>query len=517
MNKASRFISIIGFLFLLTGCAPALHDAAARGDIKAVEDLLSSGGNANEKARYGYTPLMRAAESGNAGLVKLLISKGADVNARNIYDGTALKYAAQNGHTEVVKQLLLYEGADVNLALISAADGGHAEIVKLLLDKGADVNTRYADWTPLRHAARKGHASVAKMLLDRGADLDDTMKKCSEDMLWATTNVRRTVQSEAKDCLSILVPIFEAREEAKRREKEIAKAKEIETDKAREMKEIIREVVAETAKTQKQTIKSPAIQANIEKPDIAASERILSDNDIAVIIGIEGYSNLPKSDYSYNDARLVKEYAKALGFRERNIELITDEKATKTTIEKTLEVWLRNKAKPNSLIFIYYSGHGSPDPTTGESYIVPHDGDPNYLAITGYPLKRLYEKLGSLHAKEVIVVLDACFSGAGGRSVLAKGARPLVMTTTAAVPYSNMAVVSAAQGSQISSSSPEKGLGIFTYYFLKALNEGKKNVAEIYEYLKPLVEDDAKEINVQQSPSLNPTPEKLAGRFILRK
>lgn len=52
---------------------------------------------------------------------------------------------------------------------------------------------------------------------------------------------------------------------------------------------------------------------------------------------------------------------------------------------------------------------------------------------------------------------------------------------------------------------------------IKALKDGKKTIAEIYDYIKPLVEDEAKAINVQQSPSINPEPEKLKGRFGLRK
>ena len=82
---------------------------------------------------------------------------------------------------------------------------------------------------------------------------------------------------------------------------------------------------------------------------------------------------------------------------------------------------------------------------------------------------------------------------------------------------SNMAVLTATQGAQISTSSTEKQHGIFTYYFLKAIKDGKKNLLEIYEYIKPLIEDEAKMLNVQQSPSLNPEPAKLADRFILRK
>ena len=78
---------------------------------------------------------------------------------------------------------------------------------------------------------------------------------------------------------------------------------------------------------------------------------------------------------------MVKEYIKALGFKERNIELITDEKATFSSITKTLEAWLKNKAKADSKVFVYYSGHGAPDPQTGEAYLVPYDGDPNIFQL----------------------------------------------------------------------------------------------------------------------------------------
>jgi uncharacterized caspase-like protein len=168
-------------------------------------------------------------------------------------------------------------------------------------------------------------------------------------------------------------------------------------------------------------------------------------------------------------------------------------------------------------VFIYYSGHGAPEPATGEAFLVPYDGDPNYLSITGYSLKRLYGKLGLLSASEVVVILDACFSGSGGRSVLARGARPLVMNTKTLTIPPNMAVFSATQGMQISTSSTERGHGIFTYYFLKAIKDGKKNIVDIHASIKPLVEDEAKAINVQQSPSLSPDLEKLRGRFLLRK
>lgn len=112
-----------------------------------------------------------------------------------------------------------------------------------------------------------------------------------------------------------------------------------------------------------------------------------------------------------------------------------------------------------------------------------------------------------LQAKEVIVILDSCFSGAGGRSALAKGARPLAMMKETPLISANMVVLSAAEGNQISTSSPDKGHGLFTYYLLKALNDGRKNILDIYDYIRPQVEDDAKALNVRLTPQISPKTE----------
>jgi uncharacterized caspase-like protein len=243
----------------------------------------------------------------------------------------------------------------------------------------------------------------------------------------------------------------------------------------------------------------------------------MGEQDVAVVIGVEKYQDLPASDFSARDAKLVKDYLTSLGVRERNIELLLNERATQSSIRKSLESWLPNRVKKDSRVFVYYSGHGAPEPASGEAYLVPHDGDANYLSTTGYPLKMLYEKLGALPVAEIVVVLDACFSGAGGRSVLAKGARPLVVVAEGPRLTPNMAVLAATQGTQISTSSPEKGHGILTYYFLKAIKDGKRDLAEIYSVIRPQVEDEAKLLNVSQTPSLNPEPEKVKGKFRLRK
>jgi len=251
-----------------------------------------------------------------------------------------------------------------------------------------------------------------------------------------------------------------------------------------------------------------------QQPPAPAINAPADDNAVAVVIGIEKYQSLPAADYVSTDAARVRDYLRSMGYQERNIEFLSNERATFSRIRRAFESWLPNRVNPQSRVTVYYAGHGAPDPQSGAAYIVPYDGDPSYLKDTGYPLKQLYERLETLPAKQVIVLIDACFSGAGGRGALAAGARSLVRVEKTAIRGDRLAVLTSTQGTQISTSSPEKKQGIFTYYLLEALQQGKRDLLSAYAYLKPRVEDEAKRLNVEQSPLLSPDAASLKGRFM---
>ncbi|MBI5622978.1 MAG: hypothetical protein HY924_04280 [Elusimicrobia bacterium] len=102
------------------------------------------------------------------------------------------------------------------------------------------------------------------------------------------------------------------------------------------------------------------------------------------------------------------------------------------------------------------------------------------------------------------MALDACFSGAGGRSVLAKGARPLVAQVKPnALPGSGMALLTASSGEEITATLEEAGHGVFTYHLLNGLNEGRRTARGLYDYLKPRVSDDARRQNREQTPGFD--------------
>ena len=235
-------------------------------------------------------------------------------------------------------------------------------------------------------------------------------------------------------------------------------------------------------------------------PRFSAAER---PDDLAIIVGIESYSDIAsKASYAERDADAFKAHVRALGVPERNIVLLKGSKAGKASLEKNLEAWLPRMAKADSRVYFYFSGHGAPDVKTGQAYLVPWDGDPNFLESTAYPVARLYQKLGALPAKQVLVAMDSCFSGAGGRSVLASGARPLVRKIeTGAVP-AKITVLAASAGNEISGSLDDKGHGAFTYFLLEGMNAGKTTPKALNEYLTPRVQDEARRLNRDQTPQL---------------
>jgi hypothetical protein len=255
------------------------------------------------------------------------------------------------------------------------------------------------------------------------------------------------------------------------------------------------------------------VNSDVDVPSYKADE---DPSKFALVIGVESYESLPPADDAEHDAAAVRRHLLALGYPERNVIVLTGPKAGKAGIEKYVESWLPRNVDENAQVFVYFAGHGAPDPKTGRAYLVPWDGDAKYLENTGYPIKRLYDRLGALKAKRVVVALDSCFSGAGGRSVLAKGARPLVTQIDAAVPASDKLVVLAASaGDEITGTLESQGHGLFTYYLLKGLNErgGRSSARALYDFLKPKVQDAARRDGRDQTPQLQPASESATTRL----
>jgi ankyrin repeat protein len=157
------------------GGLTALTFAAREGDLQSTKLLLDAGADINQTTEYGWTPLLTAANNRHYLLGKYLVERGADVNKANKGSWTPLYIATDNRNIE---------GGDYP---VPKPDMDHLEFIKLLLEHGADPNTRAKDntltrtiftmqWfyeegcTPFVRAAQSSDTELMQLLLDWGAD-----------------------------------------------------------------------------------------------------------------------------------------------------------------------------------------------------------------------------------------------------------------------------------------------------------------------------------------------------------
>jgi ankyrin repeat protein len=209
-------LSVLGFAVMLGATAlpeAPVADAARRGDMDAVRQLLRDGADVNAAQPDGMSALHWAAERGDVQLAQMLLYAGASTETvTRIGEYTPLHIASRNGQTPVVDALLA-AGADVaattrpggTTPLHLAATGGEPTVIAALLEAGADPNAREAEWqqTPLIFAAAANRVEAIDALIAGGADpnlagepvdlvgqapLDRAASKRQEEVLAAFTN-----------------------------------------------------------------------------------------------------------------------------------------------------------------------------------------------------------------------------------------------------------------------------------------------------------------------------------------
>jgi uncharacterized protein len=121
----------------------SIWQAAAAGDMAALEAFVANGLDVDVADNEDRRPLIYAAEAGQNSAVSFLLGRGADVNATDLY-GTS--------------------------PLMAAASAGKSDTVNLLLNRGADAEAKvgplsgYAGDSASELAARNGHTDVVTIL-----------------------------------------------------------------------------------------------------------------------------------------------------------------------------------------------------------------------------------------------------------------------------------------------------------------------------------------------------------------
>jgi uncharacterized protein len=132
-----------------------VFEAAALGDLNRLRQLVRDESAANAWSSDGFSPLHLAVFFGQPEAAGYLLTKGANIEApaRN------QRFAAEAR------------------PLHSAVAAQHLEVITLLLNAGADPNSRqHGGFTPLLEAAQLGNAELADLLVAHGANKADTLE-----------------------------------------------------------------------------------------------------------------------------------------------------------------------------------------------------------------------------------------------------------------------------------------------------------------------------------------------------
>ncbi|MDE6549349.1 MAG: WG repeat-containing protein [Muribaculaceae bacterium] len=235
-------------------------------------------------------------------------------------------------------------------------------------------------------------------------------------------------------------------------------------------------------------------------------------NTFAVVIANGDYAHASKVDHAENDGRVMTQYlTRTLGIPESNVATFINATYGQmaSAISMLQDIGDAYRGSDFNLIF-YYVGHGLPDDEGKKSYILPVDIDPRMVSIC-IPLEKIYADLGTLGAKNVTVMVDACFSGTNhGEGMLVPQSMGVAMKPKSAAPVGNMVVLAATDGNETAFPYEEKSHGLFTYWLLKKLQEtsGQVTFGELSDYVIDNVKKTSVTVNRKpQTPTVATSPQ----------
>ena len=172
-----------GSRYLIPGALSPLLYAARDGRLESARTLVAAGADLEYADANGITPLLMAITNNHMDVARFLVDRGAAVNLSDWYGRTPLWAAVETRNMDVDNAEPFENGVDRGPAL---------ELIQVLLDRGADPDTRTKETPPIRRqmlrvtgslswvdftgqtpfvtASLSGDLSVMRLLLEYGAD-----------------------------------------------------------------------------------------------------------------------------------------------------------------------------------------------------------------------------------------------------------------------------------------------------------------------------------------------------------
>jgi formylglycine-generating enzyme required for sulfatase activity len=227
-----------------------------------------------------------------------------------------------------------------------------------------------------------------------------------------------------------------------------------------------------------------------------------------VVIGNGNYDDkaFKSLPCAVSDAMEVKKFFDRERLPAKHINILTN--ATSTELKATYSNWLPQGVEAQDQVFFYYSGHLALA-GNGSAYVVPRDAAAGNLSGTGIELTVLKNALWGLQAKQVVLMLDACYSGICCERGEARDQTDDPIIKVFELPDKERLVITACGPKEQALEIPRFAQGAFTHFFLQGVDEnmladanhdGRVEINEAFYYLENKVKELAKRSNHAQNP-----------------
>src|SRR5215510_13479990 len=205
----------------------------------------------------------------------------------------------------------------------------------------------------------------------------------------------------------------------------------------------------------------------------------LAEKRVALLVGNNGYENVPRLDRAINDAHALGQALKKLGFK-----VLVAEDQSRRSMSEAFLAFDRTIEFGDTALF-FFAGHGFE--IHGQNYLLPtdvaaaSDGQEELVRDASFAVERIVDRLQARGARIVILVLDACrnnpFERLGTRAI--KGTGGLAPIT----PSEGVFVVFSAGAKQtaldrLSQTDPDPN-SVFTRNFVREVTTPELTLVQI--------------------------------------